>query len=444
MRALRIASIATFRRSVVVAALVAFCSCGPFTSATSTLFYVPPDCAGAKLSGASLVPVSKTPSPAAENNPPISTATQLSILDELVATVKQAYLYQDFHGIDWPAIAAGFRRQIAAGVSTDTFYADMQSVVTALGDRHSSYRSPAQVTQLNARASGDSNQVGTGITYLVPPGGGSFVVTGVIPGSPAAHAGVKPHDSILAVNGHSVDENVSLVGPACSVEVLTVASPGGAPRKLTIVRDTQRGPALIDARLVHTKDGSRIGYIFLPTFLDVTIPGQVGLALTNFGRLDGLVLDDRFNSGGLRAVMTQTLGFFTSGTLGRYVSRTSAQPFTVVASPNAIAQKVPLVVLIGPQTFSAGELFAGILQDAGRARLVGRTTSGTVESLHPVEFPDGSQVLLAEERFVPAVSHADWEKAGIVPDVEVSAEWNTFTFDTDPGVGAALKLFGHR
>lgn len=423
---------------------MAFCSCNPFTSAPSAQFYVPPDCAGAKLSSASVVTASGTVSAGAGNNPSISTATQLSILDQLVMTVNQIYLYPDFHGIDWPAIAAGYRKQIAAGVSTQTFYTDMDGVVTALGDKHSSFLSPAQVIQLNALAAGDSNHEGSGIAYLALAGGSPFVVTSVIPGSPAAHAGLKPHDSILAVNGHPVDENTALVGPPCSLEVLTVASPGAAPRKLTIVRDTLHGPALIDARLVHTEDGSRIGYIFLPTFVDATIPGQVSLALTNFGPLDGLILDDRMNSGGSQAVLMQTLSYFTSGTLGRFVSRTSAQPFTDVGSPNAIAQDVPLVVLIGPHTFSAGELFAGMLKDAGRARLVGSTTSGTVESLHTVQFPDGSRVLLAEARFDPAVSHADWGKTGIVPDVEVSAEWNIFTFDTDPAVAAALKLFGHQ
>ena len=200
-----------------------------------------------------MVTASGTAAAGIANNPSISTATQLSILDQLVATFTQVYLYPEFHGIDWPAIASGYCKQIAAGVSTESFYVDMGDLVTALGDKHSSFLSPAQVSQRNALAAGDSTHAGTGITYLVLPGGGPFAVTDVIPESPAAHAGVKRHDSILAVNGHSVDENASLVGPPCSVEVLTVASPGGAPRKLTIVRDTLHGPALIDARLVDTK-----------------------------------------------------------------------------------------------------------------------------------------------------------------------------------------------
>jgi carboxyl-terminal processing protease len=212
---------------------------------------------------------------------------------------------------------------------------------------------------------------------------------------------------------------------------------------VTVVRDELTGPALIDARLVHTKDGSRIGYIFLPTFEDATIPGQVSGALAKFGRLDALILDVRINPGGLESVRDATLGYFISGVVGRLVSRTSVSRVEIIGAPDALAESVPVAVLIGPHTYSAAELFAGILKDEGRAHLVGGTTSGTVESLQTIKFEDGSEVLLAEARFDPAVSHADWRKSGIVPDVGGAGEWNTFTFDNDPAVAAALKLFGH-
>jgi hypothetical protein len=57
--------------------------------------------------------------------------------------------------------------------------------------------------------------------------------------------------------------------------------------------------------------------------------------------------------------------------------------------------------------------------------------------------PDGSKVWIAEERFDPLYSDTDWEALGISPDVEVIADWDTFTFETDPGVAAALVLLGH-
>ena len=49
---------------------------------------------------------------------------------------------------------------------------------------------------------------------------------------------------------------------------------------------------------------------------------------------------------------------------------------------------------------------------------------------------------LAAMFFVPAISHADWEKDGIIPDLQAYADWDTFTFDNDPSIAAALELLG--
>ena len=103
-----------------------------------------------------------------------------------------------------------------------------------------------------------------------------------------------------------------------------------------------------------------------------------------------------------------------------------------------------MVVLVGQDTASFGEIFSGILQDIGRAKIAGQTTMGNVEILHPYSFVDGSRIWIAEERFVPPVSHADWEKDGIIPDLEAYAPWETFSFENDPGIAAALQLLGHK
>jgi hypothetical protein len=57
---------------------------------------------------------------------------------------------------------------------------------------------------------------------------------------------------------------------------------------------------------------------------------------------------------------------------------------------------------------------------------------------------DGSQVWIAAETFRSAFSDVNWEETGIVPDVQAFAEWNTFYFDTDPSIAAAVKLLGHQ
>lgn len=138
------------------------------------------------------------------------------------------------------------------------------------------------------------------------------------------------------------------------------------------------------------------------------------------------------------------LGFFTSGNLGQFVSRKDSRPLQISANPIQNSQDVPLIVLVSKETVSFGEVFAGVLRDSGRAKIVGQTSLGNVEILHGYDFDDGSRIWIAEETFDPFISHANWEVTGIIPDVEAHADWDTFIFETDPSVAAALSLLGHK
>jgi carboxyl-terminal processing protease len=100
--------------------------------------------------------------------------------------------------------------------------------------------------------------------------------------------------------------------------------------------------------------------------------------------------------------------------------------------------------LVGQDTVSFGEIFSGIMQDSGRAKVVGETTLGNVEVLNGFDFEDGSVLWLAAETFQSAFSDVNWEQTGIIPDVQASAPWGTFNFDTDPSIAAAVKLLGHQ
>jgi hypothetical protein len=57
--------------------------------------------------------------------------------------------------------------------------------------------------------------------------------------------------------------------------------------------------------------------------------------------------------------------------------------------------------------------------------------------------PDNSILWIAAETFELVNEKISIEKTGIVPDVEAYADWDTFTFETDPGVAAALTALGH-
>lgn len=410
--------------------------------------YIPPECGILPLGTVPPATALALPTPVLQANPEIGLELQVQVFDEVVSTVENVYVYPDFNGIDWEEITDGTREKITLGLTTQDFYAAIQSMITELGDEHSSFESPVEVAASEAELAGTEEFVGIGALILPLVDKDRVSLISIYPNSPAEQAGLMPHDSILAVDGIPIvqegEARTNLVrGPQCSAVLLTVQSPGEATRTVMLVRQRIQSSLLIRTALLPTSDGSRLGYIFLPTFFDETIPEQVAQALETFGELDGLILDNRLNGGGSSSVVEPILSYFVSGTLGQYAGRQETRSLAVEADPIRNSQTVPLVVLVGEDTVSYGEIFSGVLKDTGRAQVVGEATLGNVEILHGYDLDDGSRLWIAEETFVPANSSQNWELTGIVPDVIAYADWDTFTFETDPSIAAAIQLLGH-
>jgi carboxyl-terminal processing protease len=407
--------------------------------------FIPPDCASTPL--ATIPPDVSAQATAEEVQvTEISKREQLSILKDIEHIVEDVYVYPDFNGKDWDKIVAKYRGEIEAGMDTQSFYDAMSALITELGDEHSSFLSPVVRAESEAELKGDVNYVGVGIYGEPDFVKHHLVVFSTYPGSPAEHAGIQDHDSILFIDKQPVEEGyVNLIrGPKCSAVMFTVQSPGEAPRDVLLLRYPIQGDVPIEARLVSTTDGSKIGYIFIPSFFDESLPDQIKNALNDFGPLDGLILDVRLNLGGISTVTYPIMEYFIHGKLGEFVSRKESQPLEIKANEIQNSQTVPLVVLVSQGTASFGEIFAGIMKDSGRAKIVGETSLGNVEVLHGYDFEDGSMLWLASETFHSAFSKANWEETGIVPDVQAYAPWDTFYFETDPSVAAAVKLLGHK
>jgi carboxyl-terminal processing protease len=376
----------------------------------------------------------------------VSKEQQLDILNELVQIVHDIYVYPDFNGRDWNEIQSRYRARIEAGLDAQSFYREMVAMIEELGDEHSFYLSPLEVAEAEAELRGDMEFVGVGIYGQPDFERERLIVISTFPGSPAEYAGIQRHDSILFVDEQPIRDDFGdrVRGPQCSAVVLTVQSPGEAPRDVMLVRYAIQGNIPIEARIVPTTDGSKIGYIFIPSFFDETLPGQIENALNEFGPLDGLILDLRMNGGGSSSVAYPILEYFVNGRLGEFISRHDSRPLELRANEIHNSQSVPLIVMVSEDTVSFGEIVAGVLRDTGRARVVGETSLGNVEVLHGYDFDDGSQIWIAAETFDSAFSETNWEETGIVPDVQAFAEWDTFYFETDPSIAAAVNLLGHQ
>ena len=84
------------------------------------------------------------------------------------------------------------------------------------------------------------------------------------------------------------------------------------------------------------------------------------------------------------------------------------------------------------------------MRDARDAKITGETSLGNVELKNGYDFDDGSKLWIAAWKFDSDFSDDDWEELGIIPDIQSYAPWDTFTFDTDPSIAAALELLGHK
>ncbi len=387
-----------------------------------------------------------TPSPTPDNE---ATARHLRIFTELWETVHDEYLYPDYNGADWEGIGQEYRARLEAGLDDEEFWAAMDEMLAALNDEHSVFLSPAEVAEEERMRAGELDYVGIGVyTTILPPKNGNrgtSVVLLVLPDSPAAHAGVHPHDRILAVDGQPAccdaagnDYLYRLLGPEGSSVELRVQAPGEPPRTMTVTRARIQGPLPVEARRLE----GDAGYVLIPTLWDETIVERVRRALEELvagGELAGLILDLRVNPGGSDTALQGLLALFTDGELGHFVGRRGEEPLRVKGVDVGGSQRVPLVILVGTETASFAEVFSGVLQEAGRARIVGRTTPGNVETVYGYDFEDGSQAWIAQETFRPP-SETDWEEAGIVPDVEIPLDWDEFTVEDDPQLEAALAL----
>ena len=398
---------------------------------------------------------SPTQTPAPTLTPTLTPSPlHIRVFEDLWQVVKDNYLYSDFNGQDWDSIGDEYRARIEEGLTDEAFYAAMEEMVFRLEDDHSAFLNPEDAAREDTEFAGENDFVGIGILTTAIPERDRITIILTFPGSPAEQAGLKPHDSILEADGVPVlDKNGIrrdlLRGPARTQVTLTVQSPGGEPRQVKVIRNRVNGPVPVYYTWLESPNGGKIGYILLTTFADETTDDQVADAIQQLSQeasLDGLVLDNRYNSGGADDIAREVLSYFTSGVLGYFVNRDQIQRSMEVTGKDLYdSSTMPLVVLIGPDTVSFGEIFSGALRDSGRAYLIGGQTEGNIELLWGYDFEDGSRAWIAKETFRPA-NHPEqnWEADGISPDEAIASNWDEVTLESDPVTQAALNYLDTR
>lgn len=220
--------------------------------------------------------------------------------------------------------------------------------------------------------------------------------------SPAWEAGVLPGDIVVEIEGEptrgiKITEAVQkLTGEAGTDVTITVLRESGERKTLTITREvinvkTVRGLRRSPDNEFHywLDPEKRVAYLRLTQFGTQTIGEvrEVLMSLEDRG-VRGLVLDLRFNPGGLLEAAVGVSDMFLDGGQ-RIVSIEGRAVAEQVHSSTreATVTDVPVVVLANKSSASASEITAGALQENDRAIVVGTRTfgKGSVQQIRLLE-----------------------------------------------------------
>ncbi len=178
---------------------------------------------------------------------------------------------------------------------------------------------------------------------------------------------------------------------------------------------------------------SRIGYIRISAFSQETAK-ELRTALEDLKRrkVRGLVLDLRFNPGGLLRSAIEVSNLFISS--GRIVSTKGRNTPERVwdAHGGAVFEGVPLVILVNHYSASASEIVSACLQDHKRAVVMGERTWGKGSVQNIIELENGRSAL---KLTTAAYKRPSGKNIHRFPDSKDKDEWGVM-----PDLGYELGL----
>ena len=254
-------------------------------------------------------------------------------------------------------------------------------------DPHSNFFDPHDFEALKEEQHG--HYYGVGMT--VQGRNGKTIVIAPFKGSPAYKAGIRPGDIINKVNGTSTDNLDTtkvadmLKGPrGTPVDIVVLREGTDEPLSFHVIRDEINRESVRDAEWI--KPG--IAYVEIEQFIENT-GHDLQVALDHMGQnnIKGLILDLRFNPGGLLnegiAVADQ---FLNKGDVVVSHHGHNSPEKIYTAQHGNHGHNYPIVVLVNHLSASAAEIVSGALQDHDRAWILGENTfgKGLVQTVFPL------------------------------------------------------------
>ena len=385
------------------------------------------------------------------------------VFEALVDIFEENYWDEEYR--DWEVWSEPYREKAVNANSRLEFDSFMRRMVNELADDHSRWVGKAIIGEIDESLN-PLLEPALGIRQSYLQGEG-LVVERVFPGTPAAEAGLKRGDVIVRVG----QDDLRDVRGGNEVDTLLADAVKSGGVRLGVRRKSQiltlfATPEPINFAFVQEQPQAEMldattGYIYIPSFQDEGMAQEVHTLLKGLQEqgMTSLVLDLRDNPGGRLGELGLVLGAFLdlegpwveavshSETVWRSIYQGDLaknileRPDGTAFAENRLSTPArfggPLALLVTNRNSSAGEVAALVLQDTGRATIVGEATLGNVEAIQVFDLPDGSLVYVAVAN-LRGVTGTDYS-LGVTPDVKVTSSLQELARGFDAPVAEAVR-----
>ncbi|HOP63786.1 MAG TPA: S41 family peptidase [Spirochaetota bacterium] len=300
------------------------------------------------------------------------------------------------------------------------FYGAIKGMIQSLGDPFTRFLDKKATSELQEMTTGKF--VGIGVEIAVKDG--EIVVVSPIDNSPAMKAGVESGDIITKVNDESIkdknlNEIIKKIKGLPGTKVTISVRREGFTEDLSY--EIERAPIKIESTEYALINNYNTGYLRIKTFgSDTSSDVKKALEFFKGKKADRLIIDLRFNPGGLLTAAVDISDFFLDkdtvivSTKGR--GENARENIFKASKPAYYPGEV--IILVNRGSASASEILSGALKDNKRAILVGEKTfgKGSVQKTYSLDNELGIALTIAKY-YTP--SGAMIHGKGIMPDREV-------------------------
>ncbi len=273
------------------------------------------------------------------------------------------------------------------------------NTITETMDPHTTFFPPVEKRYFDEQMSGRFYGIGASLVYE----DGNIKISSILTGTPAWKSGqIMAGDVIVKVAqgqeeftdmaGYLVEDAIKIIRGKKGTEVrLQLKKTDGSTRTVSLIRDEiKQEETFARSAIINTPKG-KIGFISLPEFYaDFEDPKgarcsddvRKEVIRLKEQKVDGIIMDLRYNGGGSLYDVVQMVGFFIEDGPIVQVRDRDGKPQIYRDRDKSVLYEGPLAVMVNEYSASASEIFAAAIQDYNRGIIIGSTTTygkGTVQ-----------------------------------------------------------------